>query len=123
MPHAIPRRAGIRGAGTLGAIGSIVIVLALYLGAEWLVGYQVKQTLTDMLENEFSSGMEIQSVGLDGWLLGSRRSGEALAVLPSGQVTPIRFSMVGNPITGATITIESEERLRLMLRRWLDMLP
>lgn len=111
------------GGGALGTVVAMAVFLALYIGAEWLEGQHVKSALTEVLQRDFHDTLEIRSVGLDGWLFSSRRSGEALAVLPSGQIVPIEFSMVGNPITGSTVTVESSQRLKLMLRGFLDTLP
>jgi hypothetical protein len=111
------------GGGVLSTIVAIVVVLALYVGAEWMVGQHVKHALTEVLQDDFHETLELQSVGLDGWLFSTRRSGEALAVLPSGQLVPVEFSMVGNPVTGSTITVESGQRLKLMLRGLFDTLP
>jgi hypothetical protein len=111
------------GGGVLSTIVAIVVVLALYVGAEWMVGQHVKRALTEVLQDDFHETLELRSVGLDGWLFSTRRSGEALAVLPSGQLVPVEFSMVGNPVTGSTITVESGQRLKLMLRGLFDTLP
>jgi hypothetical protein len=83
----------------------------------------VKRALTDILQDDFHETLELQSVGMDGWLFSTRRSGEALAVLPSGEIVPVEFSMVGNPVTGSTLTVESGQRLKLMLRGLFDNLP
>lgn len=111
------------GGGALGTMIAIVISLAVYVGAERLVEQHVKNALTDVLQAEVHDTLAIQSVGLDGWLFSSHRRGEALAVLPSGQIVPIEFSMLGNPVTGFTLTVESRQRLKLMLRGLLDALP
>jgi hypothetical protein len=111
------------GGGVLSTIVAIVVVLALYVGAEWMVGQHVKRALTEVLQDDFHATLELKSVGLDGWLFSTRRVGEALAVLPSGQLVPVEFSMVGNPVTGSTITVESGQRLKLMLRGLFDTLP
>ncbi len=126
QPHmrtSILRRTRTTGGGVFGMIGAIVVVLALYVGAEWLVGQHVKRALTDVLQSDFHDTLELRSVGMDGWLFSSRRSGEAIAVLPSGQLVPVEFSMVGNPVTGSTLTVESGQRLKLMLRGLFDTLP
>jgi hypothetical protein len=123
MPSSFSRSTRTTGSGVLGTIVAIVVVLAVYVGAEWMVGQHVKGALTDILQSDFHDTLEIQSVGLDGWLFSSRRGGEALAVLPSGQIVPIRFSMVGNPVTGSTLTVEGSQRLKLMLRGLFDTLP
>jgi hypothetical protein len=111
------------GGAVLGTVFAIVMVLAVYVASEWLVQQHVKGALTEVLQSDFHDTLEIQSVGLDGWLFSSRRTGEALAVLPSGQIVPIQFSMVGNPVTGSTLTVESSQRLKLMLRGLFDPLP
>lgn len=123
MRSFLPRRDRAAGGGMLGTIVAIVMVLAVYVAAEWVVGQHVKGALTEVLQSDFHDTLEIQSVGLDGWLFSSHRSGEALAVLPSGQIVPIQFSMVGNPVTGSTVTVEGSQRLKLMLRGLLDTLP
>ena len=123
MRSFLPRRDRSAGGGMLGTIVTIVVVLAGYVAAEWVVGQHVKGALTEVLQSDFHDTLEIQSVGLDGWLFSSHRSGEALAVLPSGQIVPIQFSMVGNPVTGSTLTVEGSQRLKLMLRGLLDTLP
>ena len=117
------RRTRTAGGGALGTIVAIVVVLALYVGAEWMVGQHVKRALTDILQDDFHETLELQSVGMDGWLFSTRRSGEALAVLPSGEIVAVEFSMVGNPVTGSTLTVESGQRLKLMLRGLFDNLP
>jgi hypothetical protein len=111
------------GGGLFGSIGAIVVVLALYVGGEWVVGQHVKGALTEILQKDVSTQIQVESVGLDGWLFSGRRSGEAVAVLPSGQRVPVEFSMIGNPVTGSTISVEGDQRLKLMLRGLLDTLP
>lgn len=111
------------GGGAFSLLLMVVLLVAAYVGAEWWVGEHVKDTLTNALQSDVHDALETRSVGLDGWLFSSRRNGEAIAVLPSGQIVPIEFSMLGNPVTGYTLTVESDQRLKLLLRGLFEALP
>ena len=107
---------GSSGAGLIGLFVAVLMVAVLYVGGEWFVTQHVKTALTEILRQDTRSELEVESVGLDGWLFSGRRSGDAVVLLPSNERVPIEFSMIGNPITGSTISVEGDQRLKLRLR-------
>ncbi|AGA34907.1 hypothetical protein TVNIR_3270 [Thioalkalivibrio nitratireducens DSM 14787] len=104
------------GGGLVGTVVAVLVVAGLYVGGEWFVAQDVKAGLTELLSEGRSRQVEIEAVGMDGWLLSGKRSGNAVVITPSGERVPVEFSLTGNPITGSTIDVKGEERLRLMLR-------
>ncbi len=118
MTEMKPRTGAPSGSGLVGLFFAVLLITALYVGGEWLITQQVKTALTDILRQDTSAQVEVESVGLDGWLLSGSRSGKAVVLLPSEERVPVTFSMVGNPVTGATITVEGDQLLRLRLREW-----
>nr|WP_296748540.1 hypothetical protein [Thioalkalivibrio sp.] len=104
------------GAGLIGLFVAVLTVAVLYVGGEWFVTQHVKAALTEILQQEMHGELEVESVGLDGWLLSGSRSGDAVVLLPSNERVPVEFKMIGNPITGSTITVEGDQRLKLRLR-------
>lgn len=106
------------GSGLVGLFFAVLIITALYVGGEWFVTQHVKTALTEILRQDTTAPVEVESVGMDGWLFSGSRSGKAVVLLPSEERVPVTFSMVGNPLTGSTITVEGDERLKLRLREW-----
>ncbi|AHE99911.1 hypothetical protein [Thioalkalivibrio paradoxus] len=104
------------GGGLVGTVVAVLLVAGLYVGGEWFVTQDVKAGLTELLSEGRSQQVEIAAVGMDGWLLSGRRTGSAVVLTPTGERVPVEFSLTGNPVTGATIDVKGEERLRLMLR-------
>lgn len=104
------------GMGLVSLFVAVLLVGALYVGGEWFVTQHVKTALTGMLQKDTNRDLVIESVGMDGWLFSGSRSGNAVVVLQSGDRVPVEFAMIGNPITGSTITVEGEERLKLRIR-------
>jgi hypothetical protein len=107
---------GSSGGGLTGVFLAVLMVAVLYVGGEWLVTQHVKDALTEILMQDTRAELEVESVGLDGWLFSGRRSGDAVVLLPSNERVPVEFKMIGNPITGSTITVEGDQRLKLRLR-------
>ena len=104
------------GGGLISLFLAVLMVAALYVGGEWFVTQQIKSELVGLLQQDSNAQIEIESVGMDGWLLSGRRSGTAVVVLPSDERVPVEFSMIGNPVTGMTLEVKGEERLKLQLR-------
>jgi len=94
----------------------VLVVTVVYVGGEWFVTQHVKTAVGEILQRDTRQELVVESVGMDGWLFSGKRSGDAVVVLPSGDRVPVQFSMIGNPFTGSTITVEGEERLKLRLR-------
>ncbi|TVP82198.1 hypothetical protein [Thioalkalivibrio sp.] len=104
------------GAGLIGLFVAVLTVAVLYVGGEWFVTQHVKTALEEVLQEDMHAELEVESVGLDGWLFSGRRSGDAVVLLPSDERVPVEFKMIGNPLTGSTITVEGDQRLKLRLR-------
>lgn len=107
---------GASGGGLVGLFLAVLMVAVLYVGGEWLVTQHVKDALTEILRQDTRADVEVESVGLNGWLFSGTRSGDAVVLLPSNERVPVEFKMIGNPITGSTITVEGDQRLKLRLR-------
>jgi hypothetical protein len=104
------------GAGLISLFLAVLMVAGLYVGGEWFVTQQIRSELAGILQQDSSAQIEIESVGMDGWLFSGRRAGTAVVVLPSDERVPVEFSMIGNPVTGMTLEVKGEERLKLRLR-------
>lgn len=110
-------RAGMsKGMGLISLFVLVLVVAMVYVGGEWFVTQHVKNAVTEILQQDTRQELAVESVGMDGWLFSGKRSGDAVVVLPSGDRVPVEFSMIGNPFTGSTISVEGEERLKLRLR-------
>ena len=110
-------RAGTsRGMGLISLFVLVLVVAMVYVGGEWFVTQHVKSAVSEILQQDTRQELAVESVGMDGWLFSGKRSGDAVVVLPSGDRVPVEFSMIGNPFTGSTISVEGEERLKLRLR-------
>ncbi len=105
-----------RGMGLISLFLLVLVIAVVYVGGEWFVTQHVKTAVAEIVQQDTRQELEVEAVGMDGWLLSGKRSGDAVVVLPSGDRVPVKFSMIGNPFTGATITVEGEERLKLKLR-------
>ena len=105
----------LRGGGLVGLVLLLLLVAIVYVGGEWYVTQHVKTALGEVLQQDTQRELMVESVGMDGWLLSGRRSGDAVVVLPSGERVPVAFTMIGNPLTGSAIKIEGDERLKLRL--------
>jgi len=105
-----------RGVGLISLFLLVLVVTVVYVGGEWFVTQHVKTAVGEILQRDTRQELVVESVGMDGWLFSGKRSGDAVVVLPSGDRVPVQFSMIGNPFTGSTITVEGEERLKLRLR-------
>lgn len=108
------------GLGLVSLFVAVLLVAGLYVGGEWFVTQHVKTALTGILQKDTNRELVVESVGMDGWLFSGSRSGNAVVLLKSGDRVPVEFSMIGNPITGSTITVQGEERLKLRLRELFD---
>jgi hypothetical protein len=104
------------GGGLISLFLAVLMVAALYVGGEWFVNQQIKSELAALLQQDSNAQIGVESVGMDGWLFSGRRSGTAVVVLPSDERVPVEFSMIGNPVTGMTLEVKGEERLKLQLR-------
>lgn len=110
-------RAGMsKGMGLISLFVLVLVVAMVYVGGEWFVTQHVKSAVSEILQQDTRQELAVESVGMDGWLFSGKRSGDAVVVLPSGDRVPVEFSMIGNPFTGSTISVEGEERLKLRLR-------
>jgi len=105
-----------RGMGLISLFLLVLVVGVVYVGGEWFVTQHVKTAVGEILQQDTRRELVVESVGMDGWLFSGKRSGDAVVLLPSGDRVPVQFSMIGNPFTGSTITVEGEERLKLRLR-------
>ena len=110
------------GGGLIGTVIAVIVVAGLYVGAEWWVTQDTQANLSTLLSEGRSRQVEVAAVGLDGWLLSSRRTGTALITTAGDKQVPVEFVLTGNPVTGATISIRDEDQLKLMVREWLDVL-
>lgn len=93
-----------------------ILSAVVYFAAEWFVAEDAKFTLEKIPQQEVRQNLEVESVGIDGWLLSGKRSRISVIILPSGDRVLMEFSMIGNPVTGSTVMIEGEEPVKLKLR-------
>ncbi|TVP88757.1 MAG: hypothetical protein EA347_05460 [Thioalkalivibrio sp.] len=105
-----------KGGGLIGLFLLVLLVAAAYVGGEWYVTQHVKTGLSEVLQRDTQQEVVVESVGMDGWLFSGRRSGDAVVVVPSDERVAVEFTMIGNPLTGSTIKVEGDERLKLKLR-------
>ena len=57
---------------------------------------KIQDDVSDLINDGRRGYIEVKSVGLDGWLLSSRRSGTALVVNTKGVHVPVEFIVIGN---------------------------
>lgn len=117
MAHPETRSKPVQGIGIVSVLVLLLVIAALYVGGEWLVHRHVQSAMGEMLRDDISEHVGVEAVSLEGTLFSRERAGTAVVVLGAAEVVPVEFTLVGHPVTNASITIEGYDRLRPLLRQ------
>jgi hypothetical protein len=123
MAHDIPVPRRASRAGTIGLVLLFLAAVIAYVAGEWLVDRHAQAVLGQVLRADVDQEIGIEVVAMDGWLFSRQRSGEALVVLGPELAVPLEFTLVGHPLTGATITVAGYDHLQRLLSELLQTAP